>query len=370
MATEAPPITERRSPRDPRIDILRGAALVMIYVDHIPLNTLSRLTMRQYGFADAAELFVLLAGFSAMIAFGRAFERGGPRHGIWQTTYRAAVIYLTQAGLLLATLAVVSVWRLYLPIGHPLFSPLIPEGYAGVTRGLALMALPDYLDILPLYVVLLTCFPLIYYGMRRNAAVTVGVSGLLWLLAWSQPGLNLPNLLDVTGRGWSFAPLSWQFLFVIGAAMAVTLGPAGSLLPQPRWAAVLCWAYLAWAYLLHRWADVLQSWDEIIDAGLLDKTHLAPLRLLDVLALVYVLLGSRRVLEWSRLAVLRPLEACGRHSLAIYALGSMMALFGRLQFGSFGPSPAMQLGVNLAGLAAMPLVALLLDRRKERRRAR
>lgn len=370
MAAAAPPLTERRSPRDPRIDIMRGAALVMIYVDHIPLNELSRLTMRQYGFADAAELFVLLAGFSAMIAFGRAFERGGPRHGLWQTTYRAAVIYLTQAGLLLATLGVVTVWRLYLPIGHPLFTPVIPEGYADVSRGLALMALPDYLDILPLYVVLLTLFPLVYYGMRRHPGLTVAASGLLWLLAWTQPGLNLPNLLDATGRGWSFAPLSWQFLFVIGAALAVTLGPAGSLLPQPRWAAVLCWVYLAWAYLLHRWADVLQSWDAIIEAGLLDKTHLAPLRLLDVLALVYLALGSRRVLAWSKHAVLRPLEACGRHSLAIYALGSMMALLGRLELGTFGPSLVMQLGVNLAGLAAMPLVALALDRRKERRRSR
>ncbi len=370
MATDVPPFVERRSPRDPRIDILRGAALVMIYVDHIPLNALSRLTMRQYGFADAAELFVMLAGFSTMIAFGRAFDRGGPAHGMWQTTYRASTIYLVQAGLLLATLAIVTIWRLYLPIDHPLFTPVIAEGYRDVTRGLVLLALPDYLDILPLYVVLLAAFPVIYYAMRWNPAVTVAGSGLLWLLAWNTPWLNLPNALDLTGRGWSFAPLSWQFLFVIGAALAVTLGPAGSLLPQPRWAAALCWIYLAWAYLLHRWADVLQSWDAIIDAGLLDKTHLAPLRLLDVLALVYLMLGSRRILAWSRLAILRPLEACGRNSLTIYALGSMLSLLGRLEFGSFGPSFAMQIGVNLAGLAAMFATGLVLDRRKERRRAR
>lgn len=367
MSASAAPVLERR---DPRIDVLRGAALMMIYIDHIPLNTLSRLTIRQFGFADAAELFVVLAGYSAMLSFGRAMQRGGPAHGMWRTIYRVAQIYLTQAGLLLATLAIVSLWRRFAPIDVPMFQPVIAEGYDGVARGLVLISLPDYLDILPLYVVLLTCFPLVYWGMRRNPAATVTVSGLLWLLAWGAPSLNLPNALDLTGRGWSFAPLSWQFLFVIGAALAITLGPPGSLLPQPRWAAALCWAYLAWAYVLHRWADVVQSWDAIIEAGLLDKTHLAPLRLLDVLALVYLLLGSSRVLAWCRHRLMRPIEACGRYSLAIYAMGSMMALFGRLEFGSFGPSAAMQLGVNLAGLAAMLGLGQILARRGERRRRR
>ncbi len=147
---------------------MRGAALLMIYVDHIPLNFLSRLTMRQYGFADAAELFVLLAGFSATMSFGRAFERLGPIHGVRRILSRAVVIYLAQAGLLLATLGIVVVWRQLFPIRLQLFEPVIPEGVDGVTTGLALMSLPDYLDILPLYAVLLSFVPVIYAGMRRT----------------------------------------------------------------------------------------------------------------------------------------------------------------------------------------------------------
>ena len=59
------------SKRDPRIDVLRGVALMMIFADHLPGNPLSLITLRNFGFSDAAEVFVLLAGFSSMLAYGR-----------------------------------------------------------------------------------------------------------------------------------------------------------------------------------------------------------------------------------------------------------------------------------------------------------
>ena len=43
-----------------------------------------------------------------------------------------------------------------------------------------------------------------------------------------------------------------------------------------------------------------------------------------------------------------------------------MALIGRLEFGSFGPNPWLQLGVNLAGLGIMMAVALILEQRAGR----
>jgi hypothetical protein len=44
------------SQRDPRIDVLRGFALLTIFVDHVPGNILGMLTLRNFGFADAADL--------------------------------------------------------------------------------------------------------------------------------------------------------------------------------------------------------------------------------------------------------------------------------------------------------------------------
>ena len=55
--------------RDHRIDWLRGIALVSIFINHMPGNRLENWTTRNFGFSDAAELFVLLAGMAAAFAF-------------------------------------------------------------------------------------------------------------------------------------------------------------------------------------------------------------------------------------------------------------------------------------------------------------
>jgi hypothetical protein len=79
------------SKRDPRIDVLRGIALLMIFVDHIPGNTLGLVTLHNFGFADAAEVFVLLAGMSSMFAYGRVFERDGALGGLRRIIWRVPV---------------------------------------------------------------------------------------------------------------------------------------------------------------------------------------------------------------------------------------------------------------------------------------
>jgi hypothetical protein len=44
--------------RDHRIDFFRGLALIFIFWDHIPHNPLAELTVRNFGFSDAAEIFL------------------------------------------------------------------------------------------------------------------------------------------------------------------------------------------------------------------------------------------------------------------------------------------------------------------------
>ena len=43
--------------RDLRLDLLRGLGLWMIVLGHIPDDVVSWLTLRNYGFSDAAEFF-------------------------------------------------------------------------------------------------------------------------------------------------------------------------------------------------------------------------------------------------------------------------------------------------------------------------
>ena len=99
-----------RPKRDARIDFLRGFALLTIFIDHVPGNLLGTLTLRNFGFSDAAELFVLLSGFSAMLAYGRVFEQAGPGRGWRRVVARCLRIYIFQIVLLLTTLAIIQFW--------------------------------------------------------------------------------------------------------------------------------------------------------------------------------------------------------------------------------------------------------------------
>src|SRR6267142_4980528 len=62
--------------RDLRLDLFRGIGLWMIFLDHIPHDVVSWLTLRNYGFSDAAEFFVFISGYLAGFIYG-PFVRGG-----------------------------------------------------------------------------------------------------------------------------------------------------------------------------------------------------------------------------------------------------------------------------------------------------
>ena len=66
-------LTAKKHDRDIRVDFFRGVALILIFIDHIPGNMLARFTLTNFGFADAAEIFVLLAGIGAFLAYAKAF---------------------------------------------------------------------------------------------------------------------------------------------------------------------------------------------------------------------------------------------------------------------------------------------------------
>ena len=49
--------------RDLRLNLFRGVANWAIYLDHIPDNVVNWITTRNYGFSDAADLFVFISGY-------------------------------------------------------------------------------------------------------------------------------------------------------------------------------------------------------------------------------------------------------------------------------------------------------------------
>lgn len=346
------PNQPKYSTRDPRLDVLRGLALFMIFVDHIPDNVLGLATLHNFGFSDAAELFVFIAGMSSMLAYGGAFARQGAVAGLGRILRRWLRLYVFQIGLLLTTLAVVFAWTRYYGMEPTIVRPFFDAPLSGIMHGLALQAVPTYLDILPLYLALFAIFPLIYAGLRIAPWLTIGASAALWGAINVMPSLNLPNWV---GSGhWFFDPFAWQLLFTIGAAMAMFMQAGDNRLPYLRPLAWLSAGYLAFAFVESApWAAWhLPDWRPIAIAAP-NETALSPLRLLDILAFSYLIFSSavtRSIANWR---IFQPVALCGRHSLEVFAVGCLAALFGRLLFHTYGHGLWLQLLVNGAGFAVM-----------------
>ncbi len=359
--TSAVPAGPRRLPRDSRVDVLRGAALVMIFVDHVPGNFLGLITLRNFGFADAAELFVLLAGFASMIAYGGAFARDGVLTGLRRVLLRCLHLYLFQAILLITVLVVAGEWIALSGIEPENGAPFVRSGLNGLRHGLTLQALPASLNILPLYIVLLALFPLIYGLIAIRPLVALLSSGALWTWVNLDPSINLTNWLD--GRGWFFNPFAWQFLFVIGAVGAVILRRHEGNLPSPPLLRTAAWACLALAFVTAApWVGWGWSEVKLIALEEPDKTVLAPVRLLNVLAMAVIALSSTRFRAWSDWPGLHFLLVCGRNSLEVFALGTVLALLCRLMFRTVGVTLATQLLANGLGLGLMIALAVALER--------
>lgn len=346
--------------RDSRIDLLRGFALLTIFIDHVSENPLSAFTLRNFGFSDAAEMFVILAGVSAMIAYGRIFERDGARSGLRKVLLRCLKLYVFQIGMLLMTLALVHEWREGFGLEPELMAPFYEQPLTTLAHMLTLHALPASLNILPLYIVVLGAFPLLYAGMRAAPLPTLAVSGGLWLIANLDHGFNITNWLD--GKGWYFNPFAWQFLFALGMLGAAMLRANGGELPRFRLLRGAAWAYLAAALLL---AAPWRAWGlsdvTLFDFAPPDKTALSPLRLLDILALMYLALSSPVLRRLAEHRWVRPVVACGRHSLEVFSFATLAALLFRLMFYSYGQIWTLEVAVNVVGIGAMLALGVWLD---------
>jgi len=361
--------TARKPGRDHRVDALRGVALTMMFCDHIPQNLLNRFTIRNLGFCDAAEIFVLLAGFASMLAYGRLFERDGWRVGLGRLGRRVLKLYLFQMGMLVTTVTTIKLWRHHHPVPVDFLEPELAHGLHGFWRVFLLQALPGNLNILPLYMVLLILFPLIWLGLTRLPLPTLAASAALWLTINLDPALNLPNWLDPDG--WYFDPFAWQFLFLIGAWSASVTRARGGDLPRSGWLVALCWLYLVFsAVQAFPWAQWgLPNLSPLpIDPPL--KTPLSPLRLIDVLAIFYLVQSSRLASRLSNGPLGQILAVYGRHSLEVFSVGTVLDLFGRLVMTTYGTGWIMQVAVNVIGLGTLYAMARLLDRRKQAQKQR
>ena len=149
---------------------------------------------------------------------------------------------------------------------------------------------------------------------------------------------------------------------MIGALGALILRRYGGNLPTTPWLRAAAWAYLGFALIVMApwdawgWSDV-----RLLPLELPDKTTLAPLRLLNVMALAFLVFSSDWLRRLAERPVLRFLAVCGRHSLEVFSLGTILAMLFRLIFRTFGVTLMTQVAANGVGLGLMIALAMALE---------
>src|SRR6478735_9429114 len=76
-AVLAPAVSLSSNERELRLDLFRGLALWLIFIDHVSPDLLTWFTIRNYGFSDAAEIFIFISGYTAAFVYGRAMLKSG-----------------------------------------------------------------------------------------------------------------------------------------------------------------------------------------------------------------------------------------------------------------------------------------------------
>ena len=329
-----------RSLRDPRIDLFRGAALIMIFIDHIPGNLYEHFTLRNFGLSDAAEAFVFMSGVAAALAYGPGLARGINWPGVSRIWGRAWLLYMVHILTAVWAIAIVSAavqfWGADEMLTRNAFKPLRDDPYAFLVGIATLGHQIGYVNILPMYAVLLLMAPaLIRLGQRWPLGLLGGS-----LAFWAVTGLfrlDLPNY-PFKG-GWFFNPLAWQLLFSIGILTGLALRQGRRFVPVRLWLAVLAGGWLAFNVVwVH--SETLQagighlSWIAqnngvpFIFAGF-DKTYVSAPRLLHFLALAYVLSLPGLIPAVARAPALEPVRLLGRQALPVFAMGTVLAIAGQ-----------------------------------------
>ncbi len=347
--------------RDLRVDFFRGLALWWIYTDHIPGDVLGDYSLRNFAMCDATEVFVLLAGFGAGIAYGSVMNRQGYLYAAADTLRRAWILYIAHIFLFVVYTAQVAYSATALDrvfyLEETRLDVLADAPYRALLEALLLRFQPNLLNILPLYVALLLIFAIALPLLRKPALLFL--ASLAGYLVVRFTGVNMGSW---TGEGWFFNPFAWQLLFMIGAILAY----APPRMPRLRWPVDVAAILVLVAGLIVIWVidthpRILESMPAPVIRFVIteDKTGLHPFRLLSILSLAWLVV---RVVPssaaWLYTRAAWPLVLLGQNSLPVFCSGIFFGFIARLGLET-DDGAGMQIAVNLFGAMAMLAVAAL-----------
>jgi len=368
LPTAAPlPAAPAATERDLRLDLFRGIALWLIFLDHIPENVVNWFTIRNYGFSDATEIFIFISGYTAAFVYGRAMRERGYLIASARILRRAWQIYV--AHIFLFTIFMAEIAYVAATFDNPLYAEemnildFLKQPDVTIFQALLLKFKPVNMDVLPLYIVLLLLFPPALAMLMWQPAFALAASALLYVLTWNFDW-NLPAYPNGV---WFFNPFAWQLLFVFGAWCA--LGGAKRLAPvlQSRTVLAVAIAYLAFAFVITlTWS--IEPLGRLVPNWLsewmypIDKTNLDVLRFAHFLALaavtVHFVPRDWPGLKWP---ILQPAIRCGQHSLEIFCLGVFLAFAGQFVISEYSGGPLIQIAISFTGIIIMIATANLIS---------
>ena len=351
--------------RDLRLDLFRGVANWAIFLDHIPDNVVNWITTRNYGFSDAADLFVFISGYTASFVYARMMLERGFIVGATRLTKRVWQLYV--AHVILFVIYIVAIGYVALRFSDPeIINEFNVAGLAGdqaietLRQGLLLKFKPVNLDVLPLYIVLMGFFPPVLWLMLRKPDLTMLASIALWLTArhfeW--------NFRAYPAGSWYFNPYCWQVLFVFGSWCALGGAKRARWLIDLRGTLYFCIAYLILALVMTMAGKFPDSFGALFPRWLYetfnpnDKTYLAPYRFLHFIVIVIMVIRfvpkDWPGLEWK---MFDPLVVCGQQSLAVFCVGVFLSFVGHFALMLSSGTLLAQILVSVTGIALMTIVA-------------
>jgi hypothetical protein len=361
----APAVSLAAGERELRIDLFRGLALWLIFVDHMSPDILTWFTIRSYGFSDAAEIFIFISGYTAAFVYGRVMRESGFVIATARILRRVWQIYV--ANVFLFTLFFAEIVYAAKSFNNPLYSEemgvndFLKHPNVAIVQALLLRFRLLNMDVLPLYVVLMFFLPWILRLMQWRANVTLALSVALYVLAWKYD----LHLTSYTNGFWAFNPFFWQLLFVSGAWCA--LGGARRiswliLSPVTQWIAIvyllaafsvtMTWYFPQLGFLMPR---RLEQWIYPISKTDLDVLRFAHFLALAAIAVRFVPPG------WPALKSpwLQPLILCGQHSLEIFCVGVFLAFVGYFVLIESAAGLGLHFVAAICGILMMTAVARL-----------
>jgi len=353
--------------RELRLDLFRGLALWLIFIDHVSPDLLSWFTIRSYGFSDAAEIFIFISGYTAAFVYGRAMQESGFVIGTARILRRVWQIYA--AHIMLFTIMVAEVSYVVIYLGKPFYAEevaitdFLKQPGIAMVQALLLRYRPLNMDVLPLYCVLMACLPLILLLIRWRANLTLAMSVALYAAALRY---DLHFTAFPSGY-WSFNPFAWQMLFVFGAWCA--LGGAQRMSrvlssPITLWIAfaylvaaffvTLTWYFPQLEHVLPHWLEQLIYPINKADLDILRFAHFVALA---VIAVHFVPAGSPILTSrwlWSMIL-------CGQNSLEIFCLGVALGFTGYFVLTELSAGIVLHVLIGISGIAIMSGGAWLLS---------